>query len=135
MNQFTDIVFIFVFVFVLLHFELINIKNSNIVSQKLLMFIYVTAFATMLNIMKSIRCKIPIDMWNAVADGIIIGMLAYIGHTMLYDMWYMESTRKWIESWVDETYLTLNVLLTISVVMAVTIGKATKIIFSTETCN
>ena len=135
MNPFTDIVFVFVFVFCLLHFELINLKNPNIVQTKVSMFIYVTIFATILNMMKSVRRQMPIDVWNASADGIIIGILAYAGHTMVYDIWYMPSTNTIIKSWVDETYFTLNVLVAISVALAITVGRAVKFIFATEPCS
>ena len=132
MNPFTDIVFIFIFVFSLLHFELINIKNPNIVTMKLLMFIYVTVFAAILNMMKSIRRQLPINIWNAVSDGIIIGMLAYAGHTMVFDIWYMDRTI--IEKRVDETYFTPNLLIATTIALAITVGKAVKFIFSTESC-
>lgn len=134
MNIFTDIVFIFVFVFVLLHFELIDIKNKNIITQKILMFIYVTLFASILNMMKSIRRQLPIDVWSSVSDGLLVGIFAYAGHTLLCDLWYMPESRAWIEQTVDDTYFTLNMLLALFVVLIVTVGRSIKLIFSTELC-
>ena len=134
MNPFTDIVFVFVFVFCLLHFKLIDLEKPNIVQTKIAMFMYVTVFATILNMMKSIRRQLPIDVWNSAGDGIIIGILAYAGHTMVYDIWYMESTRAMIQDRVDPTYFTINILVALSVSLAITIGKTVKFIFATEPC-
>src|SRR5579872_4598065 len=111
MNAFTDIVFIFVFVFVILHFGLIDITSTNVVVQKIYMFIAITVFATLLSLMKSIRNKTPIRMWHSIINGLIIGILAFIGHTFMFDLWYMPETNGWLSSIVDGHYITLNILM------------------------
>lgn len=132
MNIFVDLVFIFVFVFVLCHFEIVNITNTNIVKQKTLLFIAITLFASMLYIMKQIRRKTPIDIWNSFSNGLIIGLLAYIGHTLLFDLWYIPETNKWLVDIVDNKYITLNILLAIFVVISFAFGKSLIHIFKNE---
>src|ERR1700677_2859847 len=96
MNAFTDIVFIFVFVFVILHFGLIDVTSTNVVSQKIYMFIAVTFFVTIMNLMKSVRRQTPIRMWDSISNGLFIGILAFIGYTFLFDLWYMPDTNNWL---------------------------------------
>ncbi|VBB18327.1 hypothetical protein YASMINEVIRUS_790 [Yasminevirus sp. GU-2018] len=135
MNVFTDIVFIFVFVFVILHFGLINITTSNVVTQKLFMFIAVTLFATMMSVMKSVRRQSPIKMWNSLSTGLIIGMLAFVGHTVLFDLWYMPETNSWLMSAVDGQYITLNILLALFISTSIAVGRSVTFLFNTEMCE
>lgn len=135
MNTFTDILFIFVFVFVILHFGLINITSNNVVTQKLYMFIAVTMFASMLYVMKSIRRQCPIKVWDVISSGLIIGMLAYVGHTLMFDMWYMKETHDWIANIVDEQYFTLNIVLSLFICFAIAVGKSVGYIFNTDLCS
>lgn len=133
MNIFTDIIFIFVFVFILCHFEIINITNTNIIKQKILLFIAVTLFASTMYIMKTIRKKTPIDIWNSFSNGLLIGLFAYIGHTLLFDLWYIPETNKWLIDIVDDKYITLNILLAIFVVISIAFSKSFGYIFVNET--
>lgn len=135
MNVFTDIVFIFVFVFVILHFGLIDITNTNVVAQKIYMFIAITIFATLLSLMKSIRKQTPIRMWHSINNGLIIGILAFIGHTFLFDLWYMPESNAWLSSIVDGQYITLNILMALFISLTIMIGKSINLVFSTELCD
>lgn len=137
MNIFTDLVFIFVFVFVLLHFEVIKITESNVVTQKLYMFLAVTAFASMLNIMKAIRKQYVIRMWDVISSGLIIGMLAFIGHTLMFDLFYMKETRPFMDSVIDwkAEYITPNVILSLFICGTIAVGRSMSCIFNTDICN
>lgn len=135
MNVFTDIIFIFVFVFVILHFGVINITDSNVVTQKVFMFVAVTMFATIMSVMKSIRRQNPIIMQSAFSTGLSIGILAFVGHTILFDMWYMPETHEWLVGAVDGQYITLNVLLAIFISITIAIGRSFSFLFNTETCD
>lgn len=135
MNAFTDIVFIFVFVFVILHFGLINVfNNDNIILQKTIMFVLVTIFATLLYVMKSIRRQKAINLWNSAGSGLIIGMLAFVGHTLLFDLKYMDSTKEQIEGITDNKYFTENVLLSLLIALTIAFGKSIIYIFAIENC-
>jgi len=134
MNLFTDIVFIFVFVFVLLHFRIINITCMNVVTQKIIMFLAVTAFATLIAVLKSIRQQRPIDMWGSINAGLYAGLFAFIGHTILFDMWYMPETTNLIKKSVDHKYITLNVVLALYVSFTIAIAKMLRCLFVTNPC-
>jgi hypothetical protein len=135
MNIFTDIVFIFVFVFVILHFKLISITETNVVFQKIFLFITVSLFATALHVMKTIRRQKPVNMFLSFNDGLLIGLLAFIGHTLLFDLWYMPDTNNWLTNMVDNKYITLNVLVAMFISSSIIVGKSTTYIFKTEPCN
>lgn len=135
MNTFTDIVFIFVFVFVILHFGMINITTTNVVTQKLYIFLAVTMFSWLLYSIKSIRRQCPIKIWDVISNGLIIGILAYVGHTLFFDMLYMPETNKWIADTIDNTYFTHNIMLCIFICTSIMIGKSVGYIFYTEPCN
>ena len=132
MNIFTDILFIFVFVFIILHFKLIDITSQNVVTQKTLMFVSVTIFASLLYAIKSIRHNKPINTWDVINSGVIIGILSFIGHTFLFDMWYMKESSEWLKSHIDEKYITLNVILTFYICILISFGKFIGYIFDTE---
>lgn len=135
MNIFTDVVFIFVFVFVILHFGVINIRGMSIVLQKIYMFIAVTIFASFLYLMKAIRRQQTIKTWNIIHNGLFIGLLAFIGHTVMFDMLYAPETQSWVTSFADGKYLTVNILLTFFVCVSVLFGKTLEYVFNTEICN
>ena len=139
MNPFTDIVFIFVFVFVILHYGLICIEGTNIVLQKLYIFLAVTMFSWLLYSLKSIRRQQPIKIWDVVSSGLIIGMLAFIGHTVFFDLLYMKGANVeasvWLKGMMDKTYFTHNIMLCIFISTFIFIGKSVGYVFRTELCN
>lgn len=135
MNQFTDIVFIFIFVFVILHFGVINITTTNVVTQKLYIFIAVTIFSWLLYSIKYIRKQCPIKVWDVISNGLIIGMLAFIGHTIFFDMLYMPETHHLINGSMDDTYWTHNIVLCLFICSSILLGKSVGYIFSTDPCS
>lgn len=140
MNPFTDVIFIFVFVFVILHFGIVVISdenNNNIIMQKFTLFIAVTIFAWFLYAMKSIRYRYPIQVWDVISSGLIIGVLAYVGHTVYYDLMYMKETNEWMDANIfkDSKIFTPEILLTLFVCFSILVGKSIGYIFNTEPCN
>jgi|WetSurMetagenome_2_1015567.scaffolds.fasta_scaffold449954_1 hypothetical protein len=135
MNTFTDVVFIFVFVFVILHFGVVNVREMSIVLQKLYMFVAVTIFASFLYLMKAIRRQQTIKMWDIIYNGLFIGLLSFIGHTIMFDMLYAPETQSWVTSFADGKYLTVNILLAFFVSVSVLFGKTIGYVFNTEMCN
>lgn len=133
MNTFVDVVFIFIFVFVIMHFKIIDITTINVITQKLFMFIAVTAFATLLSIMKSIRRRCSIDMWKSINSGVLVGLLAFIGHTIFFDMHYMTETRSWTESMEKSTSYEVTIALFIAIMII--LGRATRYIFTIDDCD
>ena len=138
MNPFTDVIFIFVFVFVILHFGVVVITDktqNNIIKQKFTLFIAVTIFSWLLYAMKSIRYRYPIQVWDVISSGLIVGVLAYVGHTVYYDLIYMEDTRIWLRANIFSTIFTPEIVLTLFVCFSILIGKSVGYIFNTEPCN
>jgi hypothetical protein len=134
MNIFTDVVFIFVFVFVILHFGIINIRETNVVWQKLLMFLAVTMFTFLLYAMKSVRRQQTVKPWDVINGALFVGLLTFIGHTIMFDMLYTQETQKWVTSFTDGKYLTVNVLLAFYICASILIGKSIGYIFNTNAC-
>jgi len=136
MNPFTDILFIFVFVFVILHFGLIDIEKTDIVRQKIYMFLAVSIFASFLYVLKSVRKQCPVHVWNVISSGLLIGLLAYIGHTLLFDLWYNPTSQSWLKSTVDTDFFTLNILLSSFIAFSIAVGKSLHYLFDTSNpCN
>lgn len=134
MNIFTDIVFIFVFVFVILHYGIVDVRKTNVVWQKLYMFVAVTLFASLLYAMKSIRRQQTIRPWDIINDGVFVGLLAFIGHTLLFDMLYTPDTQQWVTSFASASYFTVDVLLAFYICLSILVGKSIGYIFSTNAC-
>jgi DNA integrity scanning protein DisA with diadenylate cyclase activity len=140
MNLFTDVIFIFVFVFVILHFGVVVIsdpKENNIIKQKFMLFIAVTIFSWLLYAIKSIRCKTPIQVWDIINSGLIIGMLAYVGHTVYYDLMYMDNTNEWlnVNIFKDSAIFNAEIALAMFVSFAILFGKSIGYIFIMESCD
>ncbi len=130
MNVFIDAVFIFVFVFVLMHFKIIDIKETNVVYQKFLIFIAVTLFATSLSIIKTIQSDCPINFWNSVNSGLIVGALAFVGHTLMFDLFYMPETRPLIDA-MKESFA-LEIILSTMIASAVVFSRVTRYVFTVD---
>ena len=77
-----------------------------------------------MHIMKFIRCKQPIHMWNSIAFGLGTGTLAFVGHTVMFDLWYMPETNNFITNLVDGRYITVNVLTSIFVCLSIIMGRS-----------
>jgi H+/Cl- antiporter ClcA len=135
MNTFVDLVFIFVFVFVLTHFMIVSVKATDIITQKLLIFLAVTIFATLLSVMKSIRRQCPVNTWKAINSGVLVGLFAYIGHTILFDLNYMEGTRDLVQSTRESIPGGLETLLALMIILAIAFGKSMRYIFSVDDCD
>ncbi len=133
MNVFTDILFIFVFVYVITYFGIVKIDSSNVVSQKIYMFLAVTAFASMLYVMKAIRKQCPILTWNVISSGLLVGLLGYVGHTALFDMYYMTETRGYMEI-MNRDYFSLEIMTALFIAIGVATGKSLYYIFDTNNC-
>lgn len=135
MNTFVDLVFIFVFVFVITHFMIVNVESPNVITQKLLIFLAVTIFATLLSVMKSIRRQCPVNTWRAINSGILVGLFAYIGHTVLFDLNYMQNTRGWVQSTRESIPGGLEILLPLMIILAIAFGKSMRYIFTADDCD
>lgn len=109
--------------------------TTNVVMQKIYIFIAVTIFTWLLYSLKSIRRQCPVKIWDIVNNGLMIGILAYVGHTAFFDLLYMPETHGWIAGTIDDTYFTHNVVLSIFVSASIMIGKSIGYIFYTESCN
>lgn len=133
MNTFVDTVFIFIFVFVLIYFKLINIRNTNVITQKLLIFLAVTAFATILSVMKSIRRRCPVDTWKAISSGALTGLFAFIGYTLFYDLFYLPESRPYMDALKDTAGF--EILIGLSIVFAILMGRATYYIVAIDDCH
>lgn len=133
MNTFIDVVFIFIFVFVLLHFKLVNIRNTNIINQKILIFLAVTIFATVLSAMKSIRKQCPVDTWKSVNAGVFTGLFAYIGYTLFYDLFYLPETHPYMSALNETPWM--EALIGISIVFAIIVGRGMYYVFTVDDCH
>jgi hypothetical protein len=134
MNTFVDLVFIFVFVFVIITL-LIDIRHS-LIANKLLLFLAVTIFATMLSMMKSVRRRCPVDTWKSINSGVFTGIFAFVGYTLLWDMYSVDGdSREFIKSAATKTPGGMNALLAIMVVLAICFGRAARYIFVMDDCN
>jgi hypothetical protein len=134
MNTFVDLVFIFVFVFVMISL-LIDIRQS-LIGNKLLLFLAVTIFATLMSVMKSIRRKCPVDTWRSINSGIFAGIFTFVGYTLLWDMYSVEGgSRKFVEDASASVPGGFNTLLAIIVVLAIAFGRAARYIFVADDCD
>lgn len=131
MNTFIDLVFIFVFVFVLTNL-LIPLHRMDVVGQKLIVFLSVSIFSTFLYVIKSIRKQQIVDFQNAIQSGLLIGLYAFIGHTLLFDLFYMPGTRDSIDGLRKNTIGGINTLVALSIVLTIIVGKSMKIIFTQD---
>jgi hypothetical protein len=136
MNTFVDLVYIFVFVFVILSL-LIDIRSS-LISNKILLFLAVAIFSTLMSVMKSIRRKCPVDTWRSINSGIFTGIFAFVGYTLLWDMYSVKgnkSSREFINDASNNVPGGMNTILAIIVVLSIAFGRAARYIFVADDCE
>ncbi len=97
MNDFTDLMFIFIYVFVLMYFHIIDVRNGNIIMQKLIIAVSVFGFVLLLELIKSVNMKHPRNIKTLVVRCMLAGFFAYVGHTMLIDLMHIDDTRPYID--------------------------------------
>lgn len=137
MNTFVDLVFIFVFVIVIISL-LIDIRQ-NLIANKLLLFLAVSIFASFMSVIKSIRRRCPIDTWKAINSGVLTGVFAFVGYTLLWDMYSVKSdtqgNREFIKNVADNVPGGMNTVLAIMVMLAIAFGRAARFIFVIDDCE
>lgn len=134
MNEFTDILFIFILVFVLLHFSIIDVNEfntDNIILQKIYIFVAVTLFSSLLELIKLARMGCRVEAWNILSKGLLTGMFAYIGHTLLIDLTVMDSSRELIEGF-EKDYFPLKLILALFITFAVIISRTFMFMFRND---
>lgn len=133
MNTFVDLVFIFVFVFVIMSL-LIDIRQSLVIN-KVLLFLAVTIFATLLSVMKSVRRRCPVDTWKSINSGVFVGIFAFVGYTLLWDMYSVKGdSRDYIQKMAGTIPGGMNTILAIMVALAIAFGRAARYVFVTDDC-
>lgn len=86
MNIFTDALFLLVYVFVLFYFKVIDITTDNYIKHKAFLFLGVTGFVYIVQLIKKIKngCRIvPKDM---IRDSMMVGISATIGYSIANDL-------------------------------------------------
>ncbi len=133
MNIFTDLLFIFIYVFALFHLKIIDITNTNVFIQKISVLIAVTFFAVLLYISKNLRnnCGKDVEMWNIIYNAVLVGIFAFMGHTLLFDLWYMPQTNIFFPKDLNQTVLELMV--SFAIIVGVFFGKSIRYLFDTNT--
>lgn len=130
MNVFFDAVLIFIFVFMLTYTKVIDISATNVIQQKILMFLAVSLCATLISICKTICNNHIVDMWKSINSGIIIGLLAFVGHTFMFDLFYMPQTSDLVKSMNNS--ISYEIILASMIAISITIGKELKYIFTID---
>lgn len=134
MNTFVDLVFIFIFVFVLITL-LIDIRQGLVVN-KLLVFLGVTIFTSILSVMKSIRRRCPVDTWRSINAGVLTGIFAFVGYTLLWDLNCFEGpSRDFVESTSNSIPGGIETVLALTIVLAIAFGRSARYIFTADDCN
>jgi hypothetical protein len=131
MNVFIDIVFLFVYIYVLIYF-LLDLEKTDVITQKIIIFLGIFFFASLLSIIKFIRDQKIVDVNFSINSGLYIGLFAFIGHTILFDLNYMPKTRPIIENIKENIPGGLDMLLTLTIILSITFGKSVKYILTLE---
>jgi len=135
MNTFVDLVFIFVFVFVI-SFLLLKLDSDQIITNKLMIFLAVTLFATLLSIMKSIRRRCPVDTWKSLNAGVLNGIFAFVGFTLLWDMVSVEGQgRDFMQGMIDKMPGGINTVMSLMIITTIGIGRSMRYIFTMDDCD
>lgn len=125
MTMIIDIVAIFVFVYILMYLNIIKTTGNhfnNVVHQKVIMFLAVTVFAAFLYLMNAMSKERPIKYKDVIYESLLIGLFAFIGQTILFDLYFMEETKPMITN-VTENYVSFELLTASFVAVAVACGK------------
>ena len=131
MNVFIDIVFLFVYIYILIYF-LLDLEKTDVITQKIILFLGIFFFASLLSIIKFIRDQKIVDMNYSINSGLYIGLFAFIGHTILFDLNYMPKTRSSVENIKQNVPGGLDMLLALTIILSITFGKSVKYILTLE---
>ncbi len=132
MNDFTDIVFIFIFVFVITYYDIVNIRTNNIIVQKILICLGVFVFTFVLELLKSTNTHHSVNIGASIARSILTAMSAFIGHTLLIDLGYIDATKECVD--ILHKISCPEVAIGLFVVFGITIGRSIKHLFAYP-CN
>lgn len=133
MNEITDIVFIFVFVYVITYFGIINLRGQHIIIQKVYLFIAIFIFSSILELLKFVRKKLPVNTWSIFGNALVIAMLSFIGLTVMYDMNYDENTRPYFNT--IHSSMRPELIPCIFIAITIALGKSIKYLFTNDCCE
>ena len=98
MNIFTDALFLYVFIFIILYFKVINLESDNYIKHKLYLFLAVTGFIYLVQIIKKIKSRCRVDPKNLAFESIKLGTLATLGYSIYTDLVHMNWSSEYMAS-------------------------------------
>lgn len=128
MNDFTDIVFVFVFVFVLMYYEVINVRGSDVIFQKLFICFGVFWFVLVLELIKSVNTNCIPDVRKVLKKCALTTLYAFIGFTVLTDVQLIEKPKEFTSKLCNATCQEFTIGL--FVVIGIAVGRSMQHMFS-----
>ena len=85
--------------------------------------------------MKSVRRRCPVDTWKSINSGVFVGIFAFVGYTLLWDMYSVKGdSRDYIQKMAGTIPGGMNTILAIMVALAIAFGRAARYVFVTDDC-
>lgn len=133
MNIFTDILFLFVYIFAMLYLEMPNINGTDYPIHKLYMFISIFSYYFIVQIIKKIKNKCPIDALAIIQDCLIVSLFCVLGYSIYVDLKYWNYTKDIMTTFNGDDFTTIikkYVMVAIIIVSFVTMVQFIKILFT-----
>ena len=91
MNIFTDTLFLFAFILTLLYFNLPDISDDLKILHKLYLFLSISSFYFLIQLIKKIRNKCEIDVMIIFQKSIYVGLICILGYSTYIDFTIMKN--------------------------------------------
>lgn len=115
MNLLTYIILIFIYVFSITYFGLIDLKNSNPLTQKLFIFIALFIFGIFIETIKKINNNCKTTIYDIFVASLTVGFVGFVGQTIFMDLILMPETSSIMNSSINTVSMELILSLFISI--------------------
>jgi uncharacterized membrane protein YdcZ (DUF606 family) len=121
MNLLTYILLLFIFIFSITHFKLIDIQNTNPITQKIYLFASLLLFGTIIETIRKINNKCKTTIYDIFIASLLLAFVGFVGQTIFIDLVSMPSTKDIMSSSIN--YTSMELLLSLFVTLSVLFSK------------
>jgi hypothetical protein len=130
MSIFTDSLFMFVYIFTLLFFGIPDMHNNNYVKHKLILYINILWFYYVIQLIKKIKNKCPIDPISILKNCLVYATYAVFGYALYIDLMYMDWSKDYFSHIADNDNIKKCSIIALIVISFTTVSQLVELMFT-----
>ena len=111
-------------------FDVANVNSRKLIENKIIIFLTVASISTIYSILNYVRRTYKPYIWRSLGNGIIIGLFAFIGYTLLIDSISIGDNKYLTPNNISGIPGGMNTILFITIMISIIVGKIFLFLFN-----